>query len=356
MEKPHFYADAPFSPQKSHGRTFKLFADLIHHVRQNAKIIIHDGAVTWLGMEGVVSSVRGVLFNRGYDLKLKLNHLPFAKRDLSTELFLKGELVFHKGRPQLEGQAATQGTVMDWKPIHEESSMTFVLTEEELIIEDSLIFGTITLTGRIQYIDYLGIDAKMVVNAFPLTTINELFVLPLGKRFTGLMNSRIEVQGALANPQLKGEALLQGLEVKQKPIRNIQLQFEGVFPEVEIHGSRLVTEEGVVMQFSDQMLELKDLIRTETYERLIAQTDQEDVVFGEWTLRRKDKDAVLVERDMGDTMRLRFERFEHDEATIRPDETELEVEWEYLLSGSDSFRVRMRDEEEFVGVQKKLSF
>ena len=83
------------------------------------------------------------------------------------------------------------------------------------------------------------------------------------------------------------------------------------------------------MRFADKTLEIRDLMRPQTYRALIAEAQQESVVMGDWSFSRskdmKDKPEFLMQRSLSD-------------------------------DAKDFFKVSLMEDEEFVGVERKMRF
>ena len=143
-----------------------------------------------------------------------------------------------------------------------------------------------------------------------------------------------------------------------RPIRNLQFSAEGVWPQVVVSEGRVVLEDGTAMMMASRTVQMSELLDSHTYERLVSEADQEDVSWGDWRLTRADSgESVALEKEMGQLMKVRYERYERDEATIEPQEQQDEVGLEYEVSGSNSVMVELREnEEKLLGIQRRVSF
>ena len=65
-----------------------------------------------------------------------------------------------------------------------------------------------------------------------------------------------------------------------------------------------------------------------------------------------------MQRDLSDRARLLFRKYDEDKDRIdRPDPNkQMELGFEYQLETGNSFKVALRDDEEFVGVEHKSKF
>ena len=118
------------------------------------------------------------------------------------------------------------------------------------------------------------------------------------------------------------------------------------------------------MKFADQTIEFRDLFSAATYHHLIADSDQDDVAVDGWEFKRPvGEDQLpefLVERTMGKYARLYFRKYNEPEAakieSDEEDKRQVEVGFEYRLRSKDSLQYKVREDEQFFGVERKLSF
>ena len=122
--------------------------------------------------------------------------------------------------------------------------------------------------------------------------------------------------------------------------------------------------DGAVMKFADKTLEIRDLLNVKTFEALASEAQQDTVVWGEWEFKRprtgKDDSEFLVERSLGDNARLHFREYKAEEKfdAVGSGQREPGKEFglEYLLRSKDSLKFALRDDEKFVGVERKMKF
>lgn len=359
LERPTFYAGVPFIPDRMSQKSVSLFSQLVRNVRKKTRLIIENGKIAWLGKEGVLSGISGKIQNQEFDLSVSLNHILIAGRDLSTRLSLTGKLLTRPGDAQQElvGRFKTEGTVVNWKPIAQESNARYILNRHTLRITASSFFGGLEVEGQIDYFGDLEIDLIIQSDHYQLSNLNGILRRSDRKKLSGESNIELFLSGSLLEPMIKGQILVKNTQMGGRPIKNIQLNFQGIYPDVQLSESRMVLPDGTTMNFANQTVRFQDLLSSKTYETLIAHMDQTDVSWGDWRLRRKSAaGSVSLEKELGEWMKLKYERYDRDEATLQTQDWPDEVELEYLLSDQNSLKLQLREDDEFIGVQKKLSF
>ena len=115
------------------------------------------------------------------------------------------------------------------------------------------------------------------------------------------------------------------------------------------------------MRIADKTLEARELFKEKTYETLVSEAQQETVVWGDWELSRqkdeRDQPEFIMQRSFGDKTNVHFTKFSTDEKPVEPRESKnMEVGFEYRLRAKDSLKFELRDDEEFVGIERKMKF
>ena len=121
------------------------------------------------------------------------------------------------------------------------------------------------------------------------------------------------------------------------------------------------------MHFADQTVELKELFSSHTYRSLISASAQENVSMGDWGFKRpideNQQPEFLLERSVGQNAHLLLRKYnetEEDRRILEPNEQrdrqDMEVGFEFHLRPEDKVKYTVREDEQFVGVERKMSF
>ncbi|MBF0253859.1 MAG: hypothetical protein HQL11_01875 [Candidatus Omnitrophica bacterium] len=363
LKRPVFVTNTPFKPEAGvpQARSFELFSGLIHRIRRNARLVIHEGVIEWLNSKGIRAGVEGTMEYRTFNLVVSVDHLPVGMMDVSTRLRIVGELEEEPttGAARLSGTAETQGSVINWKPMPEESHLRFDLNPETLAIHEARVLGGIDLKGTVALSHEARVHLVFSALAYPVGQIYDIFSFKDASPLGGTLDGELVLDGAPEQLQMRGNLTIHNEDsVAKGQFKNMQLVFEGVYPDVRISQSRVVMPDGSSMRFSDQTVRVEELLNQKTYERLIARTEQAKVIYGDWTLSRKDRgDTVLLEHGFGDLFKLKYEKTQGDPNQIDSTATEEEqLGMEYSLNDSDSLLMELNDEGQLFGLQKKTVF
>lgn len=362
LDRPTFYSNVPFEGKVRNTGSLEIFSGLVHKVKKKTRLIVKSGTVVWVGQEGVLSEISGTVEGKSFDFKLSLNHIQLHGFDVSTTLHMIGVVsgeTANQTDPKLIGQIITDGSIVNWKPVPEESSADFEITKNELKITSAKVLGGIMVSGVIGHSSSSVVDLSMETEQYPLAQMYDIMSFTGGSPIGTLLDAKLFVKGSVYQPNIEGQVTIQNPDGKDKKFKNIQLNFTGVYPEVTLSESRMVASNGSVMRFSTRQLPVRELFKTETYERMIRQTEQTSVAWGDWTLaRREDEDSVWLEKSLADDMTLTYQRYDHDETRLNPNslENENELSLEYFLSKKGSVSMDIRDDEQLVSLKSTTSF
>jgi len=147
----------------------------------------------------------------------------------------------------------------------------------------------------------------------------------------------------------------------KRSFKAMDVSVEGVYPTVRIADSRILLQDGSSMRIADKTLEVRELFQEKTYERLVSEAEQDTVVWGDWELSRQkgnnDRSEFVMQRNLGENANVHFTKFsEGDKPLESRDSKKMEVGFEYRLRAKDSLKLELRDDEEFIGVERKMKF
>lgn len=315
-------------------------------------------------------SIRGInaSFSREtYHLEVPLTHVDLAGFDVSSVLRAEGhyEPATETRNDSIIGQLTTAGTVVNWKPVPSEASFDFVLNQEELRLAADDFLGGFQIMTRINFSEDLSLEASFKTQDYPFSNFSPFLSAPDKFKLPGRLDLEVAISGPIWEPQISLRARVHEGWIDKKMFKVLDLNGSGVYPTLRLTDSRILMSDGVTtMRFADKAVELKELFKPKALENLIIEAPQEQVVWGDWELSRpkdsNDLSEFLMQRLLGDNARVHFRRYNKDrEKPINLGTVEnapVEVGFEYRIKSKDAFKVEVRDGEEFVGVERKVSF
>jgi hypothetical protein len=315
-----------------------------------------------------ISGVQARFERDKLSLVVPLSHISFDNLDFSSTIEIQGRLVrgLDSSRDEIHGTVSTGGTVVNWKPVLRESSMDFVFSREGLDITSSDVIG-IEVLGRVDFTHDYELDISAKATHYPLSAVSDLLAFSRSFSMPGVADAEVHLQGSPWAPNMEGWFRIHEGWVGSRTFRALDLHVQGVYPTVRLTDSRILMEDGTTMRFADTALEIGDLLKNKTLERLIADAQQDTVVWGDWELSRAESrdersSDFLMQRSLGDRARVHFRKYNEEEVyPNRRDSTgneprQMEVGFEYRLQSKDSVKLELRDGDELVVVERKMKF
>lgn len=296
--------------------------------------------------------------------RVPLRHLSLGGADVSTELQVDAKYWTGGGlqADRLTGQIRTEGTIINWKPLPSESAIDFEFGSEGIRLSSVQLVGGLTASGQVDFRNDYELELRLEAERYPLSNLEAFFSSLADPASPTKIDLRAEFRGAILAPHVEASARIYDGWIGRKAFKALDLHAEGVYPTVQLSGSKILLEDETTMRFADAVLEVRELFQGQTYRTLVSSAQQSVVVWGDWELSRpSDRDApqeLLMQRSLGDRAKLQVKKLYSDESLENQDEfgRQLQVGFEYQLLPKDSLKFEVRDDEEFVGVERKLKF
>lgn len=320
---------------------------------------------------GADKEIHGVdLFyeNKKFEALVPISHLELQAIDISTELRFDGEFQLGAaGQPdQLTGSIRTENTILNWKPLPSEMDFHYIFTPSYFRFDTINFLGGIEINGEIDFTKDYALNISARAANYPLLTLDSFFSISGAMNESSRLDLEAHLEGSPWEPRLEARARISEGWVKKRAFKAMEVNVEGVYPTLKLTESRVFLQDGQTMRFADTTLEFKDLFRGKTYEALISQAQQETFVLGDWQFSRprdkNDQPEFLLQKAFGDQAKVHLRKFneedkiivDHDPNDEKP--TDLEVGFEYRLRTKDSLKFHVKNDEEFMGIERKVSF
>lgn len=303
-----------------------------------------------------------------FEADIPVRHLELGANDLNTEIHLRARLEWGllKTDDKLVGQVTTQGSVVNWQPLPWESRVDFMLTRERLELDTATLLGGFEVTGEVRFAPDAAATLRIRANNYALRNFEPFFGHGNTGSYDGTLDLEARLEGPLDALRTQADAMISGGRIGSGRYRAMVLHATGVYPTLTLSGSHLLLEDGTQMKFADKPVEFQELLSSRTYRGLVADAAQDNVKFGGWGFKRpydeNQKPEFLMERSLGDRARVQFRKYNETETDLKilePDEEErreLEVGFQYRLLGDDTLKYTVREDEQFVGIERKMSF
>ncbi|MGH7198239.1 MAG: hypothetical protein ACREH5_05825 [Candidatus Omnitrophota bacterium] len=301
--------------------------------------------------------------DNAFSAEIPVSHVTIAKSDVSSVVHVDGH--FEEARPGLPealvGQIRTEGTIINWKPLREESRFEFILTEDVLRLVSSNFLGGIEVAGEMDLGNDYVMDFSIRAKQYPFMNLDVFFQPVPGAPPPSRMDLEARFHGSPWSPMVECRTRLYDGSMGKRSFKAMDVNVSGVYPTVRLEDSRILLEDGATMRIADRTLEAGELFKNETYEKLIEAADQSRVTWGDWDFTRstdmKAQPEFLMERSLGDRTRVHLKRMHEDQGVLGDEYSrQTEVGLAYQIRAKDYLRFELREDEEFFGVERKLRF
>ncbi|MCG3176261.1 MAG: hypothetical protein MOGMAGMI_01207 [Candidatus Omnitrophica bacterium] len=310
-------------------------------------------------LKGIALDVDG----RNFRIEVPFDHVDVMGSDVSTTLVLEGQ--YHRGvfggTSVVEGRLSTQGTVVNWSPLKQESEMDLRLDEEGLDVLSTSALGGLYIAGHMDLRDTYDMDMVIAASDYPIDNLAPFFKSAAGEGLPGRLDLEAHVQGYPVAPSVDLRVRVHDTWMGSRSFKAADVQLEGVFPTFRVASARMVLESGEAMRLPEATVEASDLLRVSTYEKLLAGATQDTVILGEWEFTRAEgafrRNDFQMRKGFGEQAGILVRKpTNRDPFDPRLDRDDVRVGFEYRLPNKESVKFEVKEDERFVGVERKWNF
>lgn len=295
----------------------------------------------------------GELSDDRLSLTITLEHLNIKGFDVLTNfsLTLNERPNLQNKTEKVSGTLKTYGSVVNNRPFPELNS-SFEIQDDRLRILTFSLGDNYNLRGIANL--SAPFDADLSLNfyqAAPSELIAQ-FTFPEQPDFSGLFNGLIKITGELSQPKVEGY-----LEVKQGHIGDLSfvdadINIKGRYPKIAIVDSRICREEDSFIMEAE--LDFSDLEQQDSLS--LRFKPDKGILWQGWDITRKREDQVHMSKSIADGVKVTFDTFmEHDSEDYEDNYTN-ELGLEYRIFGDKLLKLRLRKEEEILGLERRIKF
>lgn len=364
VKEPEFYWRPQASLRHDHFGLFGWLRQWALSQRRHLHMIVKDLKLVLGPDKREFPDIQIEYLNDTFQIQAPLRHLGIWKQDVSTEMNVRAR--FEPGLlnlpDSLSGEIFTEGTVVNWTPLPWESRFEFKISADKLELRSPSLLGGLGLSLRVDFEDEDKIQVLLETQQYPLSNFGPFLGTGTKAPLEGRIDLKARLLGFLEAPNLEAYATISGGSTGTHKYQTMNLHISGIYPTMRLSNSRILLDDGQVMRFADQTLEIKDLFDPSVYKKLVSGSDQDTVLLGDWEFRRptdeNQRPEFLMQRSFGKHAQLHVRKFnEADEEKLdSPETNDIELGFEYRLKSKNSLKFEMREDERFVGVERKVNF
>lgn len=298
--------------------------------------------------------VEGKIDASSFLAKVNLEHLQIKDFYLSTDIEIENKIA--KGF--VKGKLITSNSIIDFRPVkeikanYELCASTFRLIALEWG-EEVRLSGIMELTQPTYVRKGTYVDLLLELSALNLEELVFLSGVKEKEKISGLVSGEFIIKGFLPFPDIKGSLVGIDGNFGDLDYDQLKVNLEGKGPLVQIVDSWI--RKGKSYTTLEGELDLAKIGSTELFEDLEIIFDEKAMVWRGWDITRDAGPKLELGKDIGDDFRVRFKTFMNDELLneyVKGDELGLD----YKISEDETLKMRLKENEEFLGIEHKLKF
>jgi hypothetical protein len=325
-------------------------------------ISFQDFQVTFPRHKGNIMKFYGELSANNFSFVAHLEHIKIGKFDLLTNLALtcSRKLDFSDQRQKLGGTLKTYGSVLNHRPFPELNS-SFEIQEGKLRVLSFTLGDNYDLRGIVNLSAPYNADLSLNFHQAELNEILHKFKPPLEEDrkissskqidFSGLVNGLIKITGPLNKPEVQGYLEVQDGHLGDLEFVSADINIKGRYPRILIVDSPIRREEDFFIMEGEidftasgwqNSLELKFKA-------------EKGMLWQGWDITRRRQNQVHMSKNITDDFKVTFDM--HDEIRgFADDNSQNELGLEYKVFGDKLLKLRLKKEEEVLGVEQRFKF
>ncbi len=288
--------------------------------------------------------------------KINIDGLVFKGNKFSGDIVIKGRIVRdEKGRPAgFSGKLFSGNITQNSEPLLPFRAL-FKIADGELEIEKLLFGNAHKLKGRLSLTAPYGVDFRLEIDRLDMRRLSSFSKLKDKNIIFGIVSGGFNITGNLAD-NIFSEGIIESKKGRFGSIEydTIRLKLEGFGPIINIvdssfkHDSGILTMEGYV--------DLREIPKGGFFDSVRIRSDVKTIVWQGWDITKKGTDELSMEKDIGDRMQVGFKTAIREPLTTYEDrENPEEMSLGYKI-GSEQLKMKLRENEEFLVIERNIKF
>jgi hypothetical protein len=283
--------------------------------------------------------------------ELKIDKLDIKGAILSGNLILKAKVLKGNG---LSGKLYSNNMMINSSALPS-LKVFFKLTKDKLRIY-SMDFGeSYRLKGTIGLKESFETDIYFEIIRANLRDIAIITKAKNPNVVTGIMNGLFNIKGPLNN--LESNGFIGGRSGKIGPIwyDSADIRIHGIGPIINIVDSRIKQAQATFTM--EGYVDLRNIVGSNLLNYIKLKSDMKTIVWDGWDISKDDSNSLKMVKDIGEKMSVGFKTFAREELPPYYERDNLdEMSIEYKLDAGQAFQMKLKENEEFFGVEHKKRF
>lgn len=293
-----------------------------------------------------------------FKIETRANHLNLGGVDVLTDITLKGKL---EGS-SLTGRLFTTGSIFNHKPFYE-VDLDFKVSNKKLEIISLKVGDKFEVKGKVGLSKNYPIYLYLMLNNLDIEELILLTGFEPRNAASGIINGEFEFRGPYKNPNLKGYIRAdQGGNLGKIKFRALNINIKGELPIIRFTDSRIWRDDSYLKLNGE--LDLRHIDNKDSFDTMEITSDNRTIVWKGWDISHKkdeteyrldSESALSAGKDVGEDFRINFNTYINDESSnLAPSKESIELE--YRLDETKSIKMELRQDDEFLSVERKMKF
>ncbi|MCX5687648.1 MAG: hypothetical protein NTV71_03265 [Candidatus Omnitrophica bacterium] len=313
-------------------------------------VVIVSARAVDLGIDKAVSLNFYFRDNEKLISELKIDKLNIKDIVLSGNFILKAKTL----KDGLTGKLYSSNITLDSR-ILPDLKIFFKLTKDELKIY-SMNFGkSYRLRGTVSLKEPFETNICFEILR---ANLRDIAIATKAKRpgvVTGVMNGVFNIKGPINNLQSAG--FIGGRSGKIGPIwyDSADIRIHGMGPIISIVSSNIKQAQATFTM--EGYIDLRNIAGSDLLSYMKLKSDMKTIVWDGWDISKDGSDSIKMIKDIGEKVSVGFKTFAREELLPYQKRENLdEMSLEYKLDNGQIFQMKLKENEEFFGVEHKKIF
>jgi len=310
---------------------------------------------TYLGDEKKIQISVNLVDDMHFKTMVDISHLKVKNQDivLSVVSDIKINKTKNNKFKNIEGSFKTHIFILNYKPI-ENIKGSFTYSNGILRINELSMGDNYKTMGLISFKEPETIDLNIEVDDVKIEDASKFYAIPDNFDFSSTINSMIDIKGDLEKPDILIHLTSSEGNLQDTQFKSINLNLEGTYPILMVKNSRINLDEGYFIV--EGYVDLRKITTKNMIEDLIIKSNRETIVWEGWDITKKRADSeVNLKKSIAENISLLYKTYIEDETSYK-EKNKDEIELKYEILDNKNLKMRLRENEEFFGLENKIEF
>ena len=288
--------------------------------------------------------------------KINLREAELKGIKVSGDIFTKGRIIKDRdARPVgFEAKLFSDNITLDSKPFLPLKA-SFKILDGKLEIEEAYLTKPYRFKGTLALTAPYNVNGQFDIDRADMRGLSKTSRVKGSNIVFGMVSGSFYIKGALLG-NIFSEGVIESRRGRLGSIEYelVTVKIEGFGPIINIVDSSFKYDGGILTM--EGYVDLRDIAKGSMFDGVTIRSDVKTIVWRGWDITKKGTDELHMKKAISDNMRVGFKTIARDPLpTYYDGENPEEMSLEYKI-GSENIQMKLKDNEEFLGVEHSVSF